>query len=398
MFKWEIKKIIYSKIFIVSVVLIIGIRLYDMLKLWDRGAEFRRSNGFFEELYLNEEEYNNVAITYYQGLKNYDSMALMNMEGLYLDNAFMDFYEIKALADAKKYTSTTYEEAMVNLVRKAARMVDEDSSPYEVRYYTKYIEVYNRQVDVEPVNNMNDYLQKVLNGTGIIFLIMLVWVIVLTSYVVKGQEHKRFRGIYMSTANGRRNGIMTKLAALCVVFTVFEFICLIALIINAMTMYGFSFRVLTAPIQSVPEYMYCPIHTSIIGIIGINYLVRLVIYLMVMCITAVMTYFLKAIPVIIGNMLIWVFPVFLLARMDKSTYEMSQLYEKIGKYYPPSLFDYCNYISDFDYVRVLNFPVMRMVCVIVIAVLIIALSIVMVLLFAEKKNMEMGYGIKNRRN
>ncbi len=398
MFKWELKKIIYSKIFIVSIVLIIGIRLYEVLKIWERGEEFRMSNGLFEELYLNEDEYNNVAIPYYQGLKDYDTMALINMEGLYLDNAFMDSYEIKTLADAKKYTSTTYEESMVTLVRKAARMVDEDSSPYEVRYYEKYIKVYNQQVHVEPVNNMDDYLQMVFSRTEIIFMVMLVWVIVLTSYVVKGQEHKRFRGIYMSTANGRRNGIMTKLAALCVVFTVFEFLCLIALIINAMTMYGFSFRVLTAPIQSVPDYMYCPIHTSIIGIIGINYLVRLVIYLMVMCVTAVMTYFLKAIPVIIGNMVLWVFPVFLLGRMDKSTYEMNQIYEKIGQYYPPSIFDYCNYISDFDYVKVGEFPVMRILCVMVIAVLFMVLSIVMLLLFAEKKNMEMGYGIKNRRN
>lgn len=398
MFKWELKKIIYSKIFIVSIVLIIGIRLYEVLKIWERGEEFRMSNGLFEELYLNEDEYNNVAIPYYQGLKDYDTMALINMEGLYLDNAFMDSYEIKTLADAKKYTSTTYEESMVTLVRKAARMVDEDSSPYEVRYYEKYIKVYNQQVHVEPVNNMDDYLQMVFSRTEIIFMVMLVWVIVLTSYVVKGQEHKRFRGIYMSTANGRRNGIMTKLAALCVVFTVFEFLCLIALIINAMTMYGFSFRVLTAPIQSVPDYMYCPIHTSIIGIIGINYLVRLVIYLMVMCVTAVMTYFLKAIPVIIGNMVLWVFPVFLLGRMDKSTYEMNHIYEKIGQYYPPSIFDYCNYISDFDYVKVGEFPVMRILCVMVIAVLFMVLSIVMLLLFAEKKNMEMGYGIKNRRN
>ena len=398
MFKWELRKIIYSKIFIVSIVLIVGIRLYGLLRVWERGAEFRQSNGLFEELHLNEEEYNNVAIPYYQELKSYDTVALMNMDGLYLDNAFADFYEIGTLIDTKNYINETYEESMVTLVRKAARMVDEDSSPYEVRYYAKYIKVYNQQVDVEPVNNVDDYLQIMVFGTGIIFMVMLVWVIVITSYVVKGQEHKRFRGIYMSTANGRRNGIMTKLAALSVVFTVFEFICFIALIINAMTMYGFSIRVLTAPIQSVPEYMYCPIHTSIIGIIGINYLVRLVIYLMVMCVTAVMTYFLKAIPVIIVNIVVWVFPVFLFGIMDKSTYEMNQIYDKIGQYYPPSIFDYCNYIMDFDYVKIGAFPVMRLQCVMVIAFVIIILSNVMLWLFAEKKNMEMGYGIKNQRN
>ena len=398
MFKWELRKIIYSKIFIVSIVLIVGIRLYDLLRVWERGAEFRSSNGLFEELYLNEEEYNDVAIPYYQELKSYDTVTLMNMDGLYLDNAFVDFYEIKSLADAKKYTSITYEESMVTLVRKAARMVDEDSRPYEVRYYKKYIEIYNQQVNVEPVNNMNEYLQLMMYGKGLLFMVMLVWVIVITSYVVNGQEHKKFRGIYMSTANGRRNGVMTKLAALFVVFTVFEFICFIALIINAMTMFGFSFRVLTAPIQSVPEYMYCPIHTSIIGIMGINYLARLVVYLSVMSLTAMMTYFLKAIPVIIGNIVLWVFPVFLLEIMDKSTYEMKQIYDKIGQYYPPSIFDYCNYIMDFDYVKIGEFPVMRILCVMVMAVLFIVLSIVMLLLFAEKKNMEMGYGIKNRKN
>ena len=398
MLRWELKKIIFSKIFIISLILIIAFRLYDVLKMWNRGDEYRTSNGLFEELYLNEDEYNDYAIPYYQNIKNADVAILMNTEGMYLENAFADMQEIKALVNAKKYSKSTYEVKMVDLVKKAARKVDGDSSKYEVRYYSKYIDTYNQRVEVEPVNNIGEYLNIIFSGKEIPFAIMLVWVTVMTAYVVKGQERKRFQGIYMTTPNGRRKGILTKLAAFGIILVALELLCFVALIINAVTMYGFSFRVLFSAVQSAPEYMYCPIHTSVIGIIFISYVVKIIVYLMFMCITALIAYFIKAIPAILVSVLSGVLPVFLLVRMDKATYEASQLYSSIRQYFPPLLIDYSEYIIDFDYARLFNFPVSRMVCVITVAFFVIMLCIVLLILFAEKKNMEMGYGIKSRKN
>ena len=398
MLKWELRKIICSKFFIVSVILIIGLRVYNLLSLWDRGEEFRSSNGLFEELYLNEDEYNNRAIPYYEKIKNADVTQLMNLEGVYLENAFMDMYEIKALVNAKKYAESTYESSMIELVKKAVRAVDGDSSKYEIRYYSKYIDIYNQKVEVEPVNNVDEYLEITMSHVEITYIVMIVWVSVLTAYVIKGQEHKRLQGIYISTFNGRKHGLLAKMGALAIILFAIEMVCFVGLIINAMTMYGFSWRVLTAPIQSVPEYMYCTIHTSIIGIIFIAYVVKLLVLLMIMCIVAVFSYFTKAILAVAGSILVWALPVFLVARMDKSTYEANQLYNTIRQYYPPAVSDYSEYILNFDYARVFDFPVYRLVCVVAIGISIIAMCFVTVVLFAEKKNMEMSYGIKSRKN
>ena len=153
-----------------------------------------------------------------------------------------------------------------------------------------------------------------------------------------------------------------------------------------------------APIQSVPEYMYCTIHASIIGIILIAYTVKLLVLLMIMCIVAVASYFTKVIPAVAGSILVWALPVVLISRMDKSTYETNRLYNTIRQYYPPAVVDYRQYILNFDYARIMNFPVYRLICVVVICIVIIAICLGTVILFGEKNNMEMGYGIKSRRN
>lgn len=398
MFKWEIKKIVFSKIFIVSIVLIIGVRLYDVFSRWNRSEEFRKTNGLFEELYLNEDEYNNRAIPYYQKIKNVDAMLLLDKEGVYLETAYADMHEIKALVEAKKYSEMSYEASMVDLIKRATRAVDTESSQYEIRYYTKYIDTYNQRVAIEPTNNVDEYLEIIFTGNSISFITMVVWVSVLTTYVVKGQEKKRLRSMYMTTANGRRIGIFVKLGALGIVLVVFELLCFVALIINAMTMYGFSFRVLTAPIQSSQDYMYCPIHTSIMGIILIRYLTKILVLLMVMNMVAVGAYFVKSIPSAVGGIIIWGLPVFLISRLDRSDYDVNELFHIIRQYYPSSIYDYSEYVKTFDYCRMLNFPVSRLACVMVITVLLIVACVVFLYIFAEKKNMEMGYGIKHQRN
>ena len=104
MILWEIKKIIRSKFFIVSLLLIIALYVFDS-RFPNDVKIISVQNKFFDELLMNEEEYETYALPYYEKLDKIDTMRLFGMEGVYLDTAYYDYRVIGELKKKKEYVS-----------------------------------------------------------------------------------------------------------------------------------------------------------------------------------------------------------------------------------------------------------------------------------------------------
>ena len=401
MILWELRKIIKSKFLIISLMLIIAIFIYhNKTNVIPEDIENVVSmNLFFEELYHNQEEYDNYALQYYEELDGKGLAQILTLEGVYLDRAYMDYMVIGELKNKKQYAQRGYEELMTDIVRTTTVYMCKSNSLYEKRLHEKSIEIYNTRVDIEPVyeKGLERYLTWIQNEP-IVGMVLILWCVVLAAQVVGFEERKNLKLMVATTKRGRRDILLSKIAAIAIIVAVVKFMFIMVNIIFGLTVYRINFRMFLAPIQSLERYQLCSFHVSILGYFMLVGLGQLVLLELAVCVTAVMAYFIKPVPAAGISLVLWEAPVYLLSRQTWDTYLEMETFGKIRQYAPWALNSIRDYFLNFDYGRFINFPVNRFVTCIIVSVLVMALCVGMIYAFAERNNRRMSHGISSKGN
>ena len=397
---WEIKKIIKSKFFIISILLIsvlYGVHKYkgipgdiDMIS---------SQNALYEQLLTDEEEYNQNALPYYNRIADKDILQLLKMEGGYLKTAYDDYCVIKAIEEGRIYADSGYEKSMKEMVTASVISLSRCDSLYEKRLHEKSIEIYNTRVDIEPVyeKGLERYLTWIQNEP-IVGMLLILWCVVLSAQVVGFEERKNLKLMVATTKRGRRDILLSKIAAIAIIVAVVKFMFIMVNIIFGLTVYRINFRMFLAPIQSLERYQLCSFHVSILGYFMLVGLGQLVLLELAVCVTAVMAYFIKPVPAAGISLVLWEAPVYLLSRQTWDTYLEMETFGKIRQYAPWALNSILDYFLNFDYGRFINFPVNRFVTCIIVSVLVMALCVGMIYAFAERNNRRMSHGISSKGN
>ncbi|MGN0375473.1 MAG: hypothetical protein ACI4EN_08245 [Butyrivibrio sp.] len=399
MILWEIRKIIRSKFFIISLMLILALYAFNIVtSVPDDIGSIASENEFFDELLLNEEEYDNYALPYYEGLDEKGIFQIMNIDGVYLDNAYEDYFVIGELKDKKQYVTSGYEKAMINVVTSSAVSMGRSNSYFEKKYYEKSIKTYNVRIDVKEVNEkgMERYLTWLLNEP-IVGMVLMLWCVVLTTQVIGFEERKNLKIIVAATKRGRRELLLSKIAAIAVIIAVLKLLSIAVNIVIGMMVHGISFRTLMAPVQSLEEYRMCCFHISILGFFIMVGIGQLILLELVVCVTAVMAYFTKAVPAAGISLVLWEAPAFILARQTYETYLEMENFERIRQYAPWALNCSRDYFVGFDYGKFVNFPVNRFIMCIAVCLVVITACMALCIFFADKNNLGVPYGTEGRK-
>ncbi len=395
MILWEIKKIIRSKFFIVSLLLIIALYVFDSRFPNDvKGISVQ--NEFFDELLMNEEEYETYALPYYEELDKIDTMRLFGMEGVYLDTAYYDYRVIGELKKKKEYVSEQYEKVMIDTVRKSAVSMGKSDSFFEKKLYETHISTYNTWVDVVEVNEkgIEPFHIRIFHESTA-GMVLILWCVALSAQAIGFEEHKNLKLMVSSVYRGRKENILSKIAAVAIIVAVVKMSMVVLNIIQGPIFYGVSFRTLFAPIQSLEEYQMCNFHISIMGFFLLAGLGQLILLELVVCITSVLSYFTKAIPAAAVSLIVWEVPVFLLDRATFDTYFEIERFNKIRQYAPWALNSSVDYFYSFDYGKFIIFPVNRFIMCITVCLVIMGVCVALCAGFADKINRGKRYGIKS---
>lgn len=395
---WEIKKIIKSKFFIISILLIsVLYGVFEYRSIPEDIDMISSQNALYEQLLTDEEEYNKNALPYYNRIVDKDISQLLLMEGGYLETAYDDYCALKAIEEGRIYTDSGYENSMKETVTASVIALSRCDSLYEKRLYEKSIEIYNTRVDIEPVYEKG--LERFLTWIRkepMVGMVLILWCVVLTAQVVGFEERKNLKLIVATTKRGRRDILLSKIAAIAIIVAVVKLMFIIANIIIGLTVYRISFRMLLAPIQSLEEYQLCSFHVQILGYFMLIGLGQLVLLELAVCVTSVMAYFIKAVPAAAISLVLWEAPVYLLSCQTWDTYLEMETFGKIRQYAPWALNSSRDYFLSFDYGRFINFPVNRFITCIIVSVLVMTVCGGIIYAFAEKNNRRVSHGISSK--
>ncbi|MCM1309128.1 MAG: hypothetical protein NC223_11060 [Butyrivibrio sp.] len=361
MFGCELRKIIKSSFFRLSLLLLfilLGILVY--FKCIRGGADYSEERFYFE-LTDGRNGLNSDAEEYYKQLSaNLDVPFLQAQEGKYSSTAFGDYYLLGEIREQAAYVQNGYPEDMRAVVEKAYKDLLGEKSVYGRKNYAKIIKIYNSVVETEiiPQKSTENFLYSFHGEGSVLFcMVAVLWVTVLTAYVIGTEESKALVTVVRSTAGGRRRLLAAKLlsaaaltAAVMLVLTLAEF--LIGRII-----YKIDWRSLGASVQSLSKYKMCDTKISIFGMLLLLNFAKLIFLLAVAATAAALAVFVKSVPAAGITAVIYEAQLFLIMNMDKSGYMADLRFMRLRQYNPVGLVWGSSYMKSYDYARLIGVPV-----------------------------------------
>lgn len=377
MFGYELKKIVKSGFFRVSLALLLilfGVFLY--LECFRAGGDYSDERYYFE-LADGENGFNAEVWDYYNELSaNTDVASMQSREGKYSATAYGDYYLLGKIQEQIDYVQHGYAEDMRNIVEKAYKDMLEEKSAYGKKNYNKIIEIYNGIVDIKliPQKSVGNFI-NLFHGEGfaIFAMVLTLWVTMLTVYVMGLEESKLLGTVVKATGGGRRRLVMVKLASIGVLIVIMSAVMLFTEFLIAKIVFGIDWRTLGAPVQSLSEYELCDTKISIFGMLILLNAAKLLLLLAVAAAAAELTVFVKSIPAAGITTVIFEAQILFVMRMNRKGYMADLKFMKLRQYNPVGLLWGSSYMKAYDYGRFVCIPVKALYECMTIAVFLILL-------------------------
>ncbi len=298
-------------------------------------------------------------------------------------NAVNDYFSTLSVCNTLNYTLYDYQAAMRKNVEKAVKMVnDPTQSAYTVRLNTKAAEKYNSiknfsLIDSSPASSW--YGRFTMERYTYFYIMLFMVFIIIAADTFCSENTYSMESMVFTSKYGRKRLFVSKTAALV---SICIFTMLILTFIDVMiAWYIMGDALMFEPLQTLPRFQNSTANISFFGLLLISDLLRTLALVFVVSIAAAVSQLSRKvfISLIIDCLVMFsMFAVYMYSsgymvnEPDKfeSTFDADRfvLFENLRAFLPTSFIRPYVYFEKFDYINVANFPFLRLTtCVIVTA-------------------------------
>ena len=287
---FEIKKLIFNKLFLIVTLLVLSFFAYMMYSSSQNKEDF---NEISKGAVTLSQELKSGKVTIKE-LSEYqqekfieafeDSLSGKEQNGIYCDTLKNDMLLVMNVISSSEYCSHFAEDMKNTVVTAIENMVlaENNGDKASEKYYDTMVEKYNKPKALRAsyTASVGEFFDIFYSGfdARTFNVLLVLWTAFLVAYFIKLEKiHKTCDTIY-STKHGRLKLFKTKVLSLfAMVVTMCLFICLTEICYGAFRLGFLSYgkEIMSAPIQTLPEYQYCSMEISIIGYYALSNLLRL---------------------------------------------------------------------------------------------------------------------------
>lgn len=401
MFKYELKRILKSRVFIILTVLALAYYSYLTISYFINNSEgiaqtkkdAQTTNSFLSETVCQaaegESPYDALKKTYLEAENEWNRLAADGfgedgkMSGDML-KAHNRWYICMRAFNSVSYKLDEYP-AFTSTAIKKAYIISEDQTQdkYTIRLNQKAVEEYNVVRDFSLIDTTPASVwHEMYTARYEYFYIFLVFAfVILSADVLCCERTHRLCGIVFTSKNGRKSLLMAKLCSLGLIAAIIIAVITVADISVCYSVMGKE--LMLEPIQALPAYKSSTADLSFFSLILYCSLVRLILLLFAAGMAAAVSVISRNVfsSVIINAMVMFAgFAACIYASgyeiFDENSAGVSfdatryELYEKLRAFLPVCLTDPTAYIDKFDCINIAQFPVERIAaCLCVTAIL-----------------------------
>ena len=387
--KYEFKKLFASKLMWIMLALTLGYMVFLPLReVWGSVSDTRSTAKAYSEAL---EDAVLQGLTGDELRDRTDTLMINGVDALeqnktytpkYSTTPMGDFIAMIKASDTMRYVERNFEADRKDLVRgmilqNTAERKKTSPDSYLICANEKAIEQYNRRIDLRPVSTGTDESIRYSIFNFSLWEYVMIALCVLMTVRLFSCEYSS--GAFRIVNTSRRTvqslfwrkylTVLLTAGAVLAVQAVFE-------LIFCMTVFGLGN--LSLPIQQITVFEMCPFAISIAAFYIIKLLIRLLVYITLISVTAMITTLLRrpllsviiTLPVTAGGLLANMVCYVMLNNSAEKRLGVLAAYDRLRTLLPQSLLNIREYINKFDCVSVFGQPVSRIVVCIFISVMI----------------------------
>lgn len=358
MYKYELKKIINNKFFIISTALLFLLFFY-MITQYESEIDFKANQKFYSSLpkSVNEQTAKKINDKSNELLEIVFEENSQNEKGEFSDTIMGDFVIYQKASSQFDYVFTDFKQDRIKLIedfQSNEKLAKSQNKKFESSYYQKASEIYNNVITPEIVDSeaidayFNFFHGKEYNTFNGLFFI--IWVAFVSVYCYTGERNFKTNDIIYSCKNGREKLYFNKtLAIICIVFFV-EFLFFTIEILLGIFKFKISDYFFT-PIQSVQSLKMCMYNFNIFESIVVMNAMKFLTSLFVVFVSGFFS--VKAKNILRPLTLTFIFFIGLssltLYLGSQTKYEMISKYNFLRNFSPVALTDSLEYLKSYDF-------------------------------------------------
>ena len=369
--KFEIKKIICNKLFLISTAILIGyyifmvvygIPIYSMSpdgnkKFFAEAPQSPTSQYIFD---LEQKQNDMFEFVFIPNDPPYPP-------GDYGKTLMEDHIIMYNYIEQARYSQSTFDRDMTLMVEKLhdeMQSAKAQGNTYIYRFNKKAISIYNNKINIpifDSVNAKGSFeMFHMTWGSTVFSTLFIMWAAFIAAFCYTSESTYKISDNVYSTPNGRSKLYFHKTAALAIII----FILCLAVFITELLVAILAFKVtnLFIPIQAIPHFQFCGFRINIFMAMVLANLMRFMALIFVIGIVSIFSIKAKKlVPLMVLSFLFFAGTSYIIIVLTNShKFNIVSIFAAVRMYFPLALTQPERYLTKFDYGNLLSFPTNRL--------------------------------------